>query len=190
MRFRIVNTDLGWLGLVLSSAGLRAVTLPRRDRDAALEEVRALGAREEVDDGLGDLPERLCRYARGERVAFPDALDLSAVSPFQRAVWQTTREIPYGQTRSYGWLASRVGKPRAARAVGQALGANPWPIIVPCHRVVASDGRLGGYGGGLDTKERLLRLEGVGGSLQSHRVLIAQHGAEALAQLVAGAGPR
>jgi methylated-DNA-[protein]-cysteine S-methyltransferase len=162
MRFRIVNTDLGWLGLVLSPAGLRAATLPHRDRDAALEETLALGAREEAGgDELGDLPERLCRYARGERVAFPDALDISGVTPFQRAVWQATREIPYGQTRSYGWLAARVGKPRAARAVGQALGANPWPIVVPCHRVVASNGGLGGYGGGLDMKERLLRLEGV-----------------------------
>jgi O-6-methylguanine DNA methyltransferase len=75
-----------------------------------------------------------------------------------RSGW--TREIPYGQTRSYGWLAARAGKPQAARAVGQAMAANPWPIIVPCHRVVSSNGHLGGYGGGLGMKERLLRLEG------------------------------
>ena len=149
------------MGLVSSRSGLRAVTLPRRDREAALREVLALGAGEEaLDDDLGDLPERFRRYAGGEPVAFPDALDLSATTPFQRAVWQATREIPYGQTRSYGWLAARVGRPRAARAVGQAMAANPWPIIVPCHRVVSSDGRLGGYGGGLDMKERLLLLEG------------------------------
>jgi methylated-DNA-[protein]-cysteine S-methyltransferase len=157
----IIETALGWVGLALSPAGLRAVTLPRRDRDAALREVLALGAREEARaDELGDLPERLRRYARGEPVAFPDALDLPTATPFQRAVWQATREIPHGQTRSYGWLATKAGKPRAARAVGQALAANPWPIIVPCHRVISSDGRLGGYGGGLDMKERLLRLEG------------------------------
>jgi methylated-DNA-[protein]-cysteine S-methyltransferase len=161
MRFRIIDTALGWLGIVLSPTGLRAVTLPRRDREAALAEVLALGAHEEARDGeMGDLPERLRCYARGESVAFPDALDLSAATPFQRAVWLATREIPYGQTRSYGWLAVRAGRPRAARAVGQAMAANPWPIIVPCHRVVASNGRLGGYGGGLDVKERLLRMEG------------------------------
>lgn len=161
MKFCIIETAFGWLGLVLSPSGLRALTLPRRDRDAALSQVLALGARQEAADGdLGDLPERLCRYARGQPVAFPDALDLSAATPFQRAVWQATRQIPYGQTRSYGWLAAKAGRPRAARAVGQAVAANPWPLIVPCHRVVSSDGRLGGYGGGLDMKERLLRLEG------------------------------
>jgi methylated-DNA-[protein]-cysteine S-methyltransferase len=161
MRFRIVDTALGWLGLALSSAGLRAITLPRRDREAALAEVLALGAREEARDGeLGDLPERLRRYARGEPVAFPDALDLSTATPFQRAIWLATREIPHGQTRSYGWLAARAGRPQAARAVGQAMAANPWPIIVPCHRVVSSNGHLGGYGGGLDMKAQLLRLEG------------------------------
>jgi methylated-DNA-[protein]-cysteine S-methyltransferase len=161
MRFRIIDTALGWLGIVLSPAGLRTVTLPRRDREAALAEVLALGAREEARDGeMGDLPERLRRYAHGEPAVFPDALDFSAATPFQRAVWLATREIPYGQTRSYGWLAARAGRPRAARAVGQAMAANPWPIIVPCHRVVASNGRLAGYGGGLDVKERLLRMEG------------------------------
>jgi len=161
MKSCIVDTALGWLGLGLSPAGLCTVTLPRRDRDEALVEVLALGAREEAGhDELGDLPERLRRYAHGEPVAFTDALDFSAATPFQRAVWLATQEIPYGQTRSYGWLAARAGRPRAARAVGQAMAANPWPIIVPCHRVVSSDGRLGGYGGGLDMKERLLRLEG------------------------------
>ncbi len=161
MRFRIVDTALGWLGLVLSPAGLRAVTLPRRDREVALAEVLALGAREEArHDELGDLPERLRRYARGESVTFPDALDFSAATPFQQAVWLATREIPHGRTRSYGWLAARAGKPQAARAVGQAMAANPWPIIVPCHRVVSSSGYLSGYQGGLDMKEQLLRLEG------------------------------
>ena len=161
MKFRIFETSLGWIGLVSSPSGLRAATLPRRDREGALMEIMALGAREEAHaDELGDLPERLRRYARGEPVAFPDALDFSAATPFQRAVWQATREIPYGQTRSYGWLAAKVGRPRAARAVGQAMAATPWPLIVPCHRVVSSDGRLGGYGGGLDIKKRLLFLEG------------------------------
>ena len=161
MKFRIIETALGYVGLVLSPAGLRGVTLARRDRDAALRDVLARGATVEArEDELGDLPERLRRYARGEAVGFLDALDPSEGTAFQRAVWRATQEIPYGQTRSYGWLAARVDKPRAARAVGQAMAANRWAIIVPCHRVVSSNGRLGGYGDDPDMKERLLLLEG------------------------------
>ncbi len=161
MKFHLCETELGWVGLVLSPAGLRAATLPRKTRDEALREVLALGVQEEArEQELGDLPDRLRRYAGGERVSFLDALDFAGATPFRRAVWQATQEIPRGQTRSYGWLAERVGRPGAARAVGHAMATNPWPIIVPCHRVVTSNGGLGGYGGGLDMKERLLRLEG------------------------------
>lgn len=78
---------------------------------------------------------------------------------FQRSVWRALREIPYGRTISYGTLAQRVGRPRAARAVGAANGRNPLPIVIPCHRVIGSSGRLTGFGGGLDTKQRLLELE-------------------------------
>jgi len=74
-------------------------------------------------------------------------------------VWQATRLIPYGETRSYLWVAVQIGKPGAARAVGQALGRNPLPVIVPCHRVIAADGGLGGFTGGLEMKRRLLELE-------------------------------
>lgn len=159
MRFHICETELGWIGLVLSPAGLRATTLPHTLRDGALGEVLALGASEEApEEALNGLAGRLRRYARGEPVVFTDALDFDGASPFLRAVWESTREIPHGQTCSYGELAARVGRPGAARAVGQAMARNPWPIIVPCHRVVASNG-LGGYGGRLDMKERLLRLE-------------------------------
>lgn len=161
MRFHLCETDLGWVGLVLSPSGLRGTTLFHKSRDEALRAVLALGARDEARaEELGDLPNRLRRYARGEQVSFSDSLDFADTTPFRRAVWQATQEIPRGQTRSYGWLAERVGRPGAARAVGQAMATNPWPIVVPCHRVVTSDGGLGGYGGGLDMKERLLRLEG------------------------------
>jgi methylated-DNA-[protein]-cysteine S-methyltransferase len=160
MKFHICETELGWIGVVVSTAGLRATTLPHRLRDGALGEVLALGASEEApEEALNGLADRLRRYARGEPVAFPDALDFEGVSSFQRAVWEATRDIPHGRTCSYGELAARVGRPGAARAVGQAMAHNPWPIVVPCHRVVASNGGLGGYGGGLDMKERLLSLE-------------------------------
>ena len=87
-------------------------------------------------------------------------MDLSSGTDFQRKVWSTLRKIPRGQTRSYAWLAQQVGKPKATRAVGAACGANPIPVVIPCHRVIASDGSLGGFGGGLPIKRRLLQLEG------------------------------
>lgn len=80
-------------------------------------------------------------------------------TPFERAVWEKLKEIPYGEIRTYRWLASEVGNPKGVRAVGQALGKNPLPVILPCHRIIQSDGNLGGYSSGVDLKRRLLDLE-------------------------------
>lgn len=103
----------------------------------------------------------LDRYFAGIAVTFDDIpLDIVAGTDFQRAVWSAVSGIPWGKTISYGELARRVKKPGAARAVGQALGANPVPIIVPCHRILAASGGLGGFGAGLDWKRELLRIEG------------------------------
>ena len=106
-----------------------------------------------------DLTERLKVYFSGHRTTFSDELDLSRATNFQREVWEITRRIPYGETRSYTWVAEQIKKPRAVRAVGQALSKNPLPIIVPCHRVVTSDGKLGGFSGGVEMKRCLLSLE-------------------------------
>jgi len=106
-----------------------------------------------------DLMERLRTYFSGHKVAFPDKLDLFRATHFQREVWEITRLIPYGETRSYAWVAEQIKRPKAMRAVGQALSKNPLPIIVPCHRVVASDGKLGGFSGGVEMKRCLLSLE-------------------------------
>ena len=80
-------------------------------------------------------------------------------TPFQKKVWQAIATIPYGETRSYQWIAQKIGNPKAVRAVGQACGANPLPLMVPCHRVVASNGKIGGFSLGLKLKRRLLKLE-------------------------------
>ena len=96
-----------------------------------------------------------------KRVEFRMTCDLTAATPFQRQVWLKAREIPYGESRSYSWIASEIGNPRACRAVGQALGQNPLPIVIPCHRVLSAHGAVGGFSGGLDIKRRLLRLEGI-----------------------------
>ncbi len=148
---------MGWLGLLASVDGLRQTTLPRHSAEEAIRLLRVDQHQALSDAGLfRDLVERLSVYFRGGQASFPDRLDLSATTPFQRAVWQATRTIPYGETRSYRWVAERIEKPGAARAVGQALGRNPVPLIVPCHRVVASDGKPGGFTGDLELKKRLL----------------------------------
>lgn len=117
--------------------------------------------------------EALQAYFAGEPEPFDLPLDLNHVTPFQRRVYDRLRKIPRGQVTTYGEVARQIGEgPGAARAVGQAVGANPVAIVIPCHRVVASDGRLAGYGGGLVRKARLLRLEGVevDGARRSSRV--------------------
>jgi methylated-DNA-[protein]-cysteine S-methyltransferase len=162
--YAVFNTQAGWVGLLGSTAGLRRVTLPLT---AAGDAFRQLGvSRNQAVSSpprFGDLMERLRAYFDGRRVDFPDKLDLSGATAFQRGVWEATRLIPYGETRSYQWVAAQMGKPRAARAAGQALGRNPLPVVIPCHRVIAGNGTLGGFGGGLEMKKYLLRLEGSGG---------------------------
>ena len=162
MRYAVFETELGWVGVAASDAGLRAVVLPQPSPQAARQRLLAVAPpATEVDAAaLGDLAERIRRYLRGEAVAFDDALDASGVGPFHRAVYERLREVSRGQVISYGALAEAVGRRGAARAVGQAMARNPWPIVVPCHRVVGGDGGLTGFGGGLELKRRLLALEG------------------------------
>src|SRR5881409_1504051 len=141
LTFHLCETDLGWVGLVLSSHGLRATTLPRDTRDEALLEVMELGATVPARDAdLADLPERICALASGRYDNLAVHVDWNLEPSFRRAVL--------------------VGCPRAARAVGRVMATNPLPLVVPCHRVVGSNGSLTGYGGGLRMKETLLRAEG------------------------------
>ena len=108
-----------------------------------------------------DFSRQLEQYAAGKPVQWLVPTAPTKGTDFQRKVWRTLIEIPRGETRSYGWVADRVGMPKASRAVGAACGANPIPVVVPCHRVIAGDGSLGGFGGGSKMKRRLLALEGV-----------------------------
>jgi methylated-DNA-[protein]-cysteine S-methyltransferase len=101
----------------------------------------------------------LAGYFEGSKADFQGELDLRGTTPFQAKVWSVLRQIPHGETRSYAWVATRLGEADSARAVGQVVGQNPIPIIVPCHRVVHEDGSLGGFSGGLHWKKRLLALE-------------------------------
>jgi methylated-DNA-[protein]-cysteine S-methyltransferase len=115
------------------------------------------GGHSSLDDALDQLAE----YFKGKRKRFDLPLDFSGATKFQRRIYERLLGIPYGRIVSYGDIADEMGEPGAARAVGQAVGANPLPIVVPCHRVVRSDGRLGGYSGGLRRKVALLAVEGV-----------------------------
>ncbi|MDH7487053.1 MAG: methylated-DNA--[protein]-cysteine S-methyltransferase [Anaerolineae bacterium] len=157
------ETAFGWVGIAASEAGLVELTLPEPTEAAARQRLQERHGPGQADDGrLASLKARLQAYFRGEAVDFADLpLDTHQGTEFQQRVWAATRAIPRGQTRSYGALAQEVGSPGAARAVGQAMARNPWPIVVPCHRVVGHDGRLTGFGGGLEMKRRLLEMERV-----------------------------
>jgi methylated-DNA-[protein]-cysteine S-methyltransferase len=140
----LLAADDHGLCLISFSAGGRAVKAEpnwKRDESRFKETIRQLQA-----------------YFRGELKDFNLPLALEG-TPFQRGVWKNLLAIPYGKTISYGQLADRIGQPKAVRAVGLANGQNPIPIIIPCHRVIGSNGKLTGYGGGLPVKEKLLALE-------------------------------
>jgi methylated-DNA-[protein]-cysteine S-methyltransferase len=150
---RIIDSPLGPLTLAGDGAVLTGVYFDRpRHRPAAA----ALGPR--VAHGFETAIAQLEEYFAGGRTAFDLPLRPPG-SPFQQQVWNLVRRIPYGETRTYGGLAAELGDPAKSRAVGAANGRNPLPIIVPCHRVIGADGRLTGYGGGLERKRLLLGLE-------------------------------
>ena len=158
----VTATALGWAGVLLSERGIRYATLFHRTRDAAEAELRAHGGVEQHDERAADIENLLTGYANGEGASLDDyPVDLPKCSPLQEQTWMALRTIPRGETRSYAWLTRQVGQPAgAARAIGATIGANPIPLWLPCHRVVASDGKLHGFGGGLAMKQALLELEG------------------------------
>ena len=159
-RYTIVRTGLGWVVIGGSGRGIGYISLPKSSVEVALAGLDCY-IPEAIEDAsaFGDLPMRLQRYFAGEMIEFPDELDLEGATAFEQVVWEETRHIPYGEVRSYAWVANRIGKPLACRAVGGAMARNRFPIVVPCHRVVASDGSPGGFSGGLDMKKSLLELE-------------------------------
>lgn len=164
----VVGTDIGPLMLAATRDGLVNVVFHATDavRDRALERLAArlcVAPAEDPDSPLlAEAIRQLRAYFAGERHDFDLPLDWSLISGFNRQVLRELASgVPYGTVVGYGDLAGRVGQPGGAQAVGAAMGANPLPVVVPCHRVVESDGGIGGFGGGLETKRQLLALEGV-----------------------------
>ena len=162
-QYSLFSTALGWAGILVSSKGIRRLSLPQESLSMAwtyLEPSKLVGTSKPELGSFPDLERRLERYFRGEETTFDDSLDVIGTT-FQKRTWDVARTIPRGETRSYGWIARNMGNPGAARAVGQAMRSNPVPIIVPCHRVIGGDGRMCGYGGpdGVDLKRKLLGME-------------------------------
>ncbi|MFD4509639.1 methylated-DNA--[protein]-cysteine S-methyltransferase [Streptomyces sp. NPDC058457] len=164
----VVGTDIGPLLLAATGSGLVNVVFHATEavRERTVERLAARLGTEPVEDPaepvLAEAISQLRAYFAGRRQDFDLPLDWSLISGFNRQVLrELAAGVPYGTVVGYGDLAGRVGQPGAAQAVGAAMGANPLPVVVPCHRVVESDGGIGGFGGGLETKRKLLALEGV-----------------------------
>ena len=141
-------------GVILCSLGVSRDVLQQQLRDLGPGKVLRRGG-VQLEQGLRELGQ----YLQGQRKGFSVPLVPTSGTPFQRQVWASLLTIPWGQTRSYAWVAQDLGRPRAVRAVGQAVGANPIAIMIPCHRVIASDGSLGGFSAGLGCKRQLLAIE-------------------------------
>ncbi len=160
--YATMDSPFGSLLLATTSRGLVKVSLPAYNPDEALEDlaIRVSPRVLEAPARLDEVRRQLDRYFEGRLREFDLPLDWELTKGFRRRVLRATYRIPYGQTRSYKQMATSAGNERAVRAAGTALGSNPIPIVVPCHRVLRSGGALGGYGGGLPMKRALLELEG------------------------------
>ena len=165
-RFARFATPIGTCALAWSDAGIVAVRLPGPNDTSAMAALHRRfpdGAPAEPPAQIARIIDRIAAFLAGAKDDFADLpLDFEQVSPFEAAVYREARAIPAGATATYGAIAARLGDANQARAVGQALGRNPWPIVIPCHRVTGADGKTGGFSapGGRTTKLRLLELEG------------------------------
>ena len=170
MRRAIVfKSPWGWMGIVESLKGIQAIVLPKQSKRAVEFDISAQFSKPVQwgeSPSLEAARRQLLDYLTGGRTSFDLPLDLTEGTTFQRQVWRTLQRVPYSKLRSYRWIAVRVGGPQYARAVGNAVGSNPLPIVIPCHRIVAHDASLGGFSGGLSMKRKLLSLEGTLTQLQ------------------------
>ena len=159
--YEVFETNLGWVGLINGETGLQCLYLKPRVEDI----VPLLDKFEQYNSysplRCDEIKNRILQYIDGQLDSLEQIqLDLRNTTPFVAAAWVACRTIPLGETRTYGWLAAAAGSPLAARAAGQAMARNRFSLVIPCHRVVGSNGKLTGYGaGGLRVKARLLEME-------------------------------
>lgn len=163
MRYDIRELEWGFIGVIGDEQGIAYLTLPKAFYDLAYEELKEQGLNESSTKDMNffeSLYRELEKYFQGNPCDLGQfTLQWDRVTPYRRKVLARAGEIPYGEVRTYKWLAEGVGNPKGARSAGQAMATNPWPIIIPCHRVVGSNGKLTGFGGGIAMKERLLAME-------------------------------
>jgi methylated-DNA-[protein]-cysteine S-methyltransferase len=170
--YAVFETAIGWAGVAWGENGLIGAYLPEADPGMARESFarRFPGVTEaEPPAAIASVIDRIIALMRGEKVDMSDApLDTARVTEFNAKVYEITRRIPPGETLTYGQIAVQLGDKLLSQQVGAALGRNPWPIIVPCHRVTAANGKLGGFTarGGTDTKLKLLAIEGASAAAQ------------------------
>lgn len=146
--YDILQTPIGTLYLAFRSSALISISFDK-----------PLGVVPKQTKGSAAAKEELSEYFGQGRIDFTFKTAFMEGTEFEKEVWEALQEIPYGETRTYKWIADKIGKPHASRAVGNALGKNPLPIVFPCHRIIESDGSIGGYTPGVDIKRRLLEIE-------------------------------
>ena len=163
MFYDIFETEMGWVAAVANERGVLRMSLPERVFERAYDHVRPEIEHAELDpERLTGVREQVQAYCAGADVDLTNVpVDMTSMSPFFKRAREACRSIPSGETRTYAWLADRAGNARAARGAGQAMAKNPVALLVPCHRVIGSDGGLHGFGGGvgLPLKEQLLNME-------------------------------
>jgi methylated-DNA-[protein]-cysteine S-methyltransferase len=166
MNYYLFETDWGWAGIVVTKKGVCCLELPAKNKEMAkkrlLQRCPAAAPGPKPPAGLARRAvAELQAYFKGKRVELDIPVDLSGLTPFQKKAYQHLKRVGYGKKKTYKWLAESMGAPKAAMAVAGALARNPIPLIIPCHRIIRSDGTIGGFSGpgGVNMKKRMLKLE-------------------------------
>jgi methylated-DNA-[protein]-cysteine S-methyltransferase len=160
--YKVFKTSFGWCGLIKGEKGLKRIFLPEKSRKELILKIKVFCPLSvSSKDGFEKEIKDISAYFKSENKKLSFPLDFSGSTNFQRMVWSETAKIPYGKTGTYLFVAERIKRKNSARAVGNALGKNPFPLVIPCHRVLRADGKMGGFtaAGGIVLKEKLLKLE-------------------------------
>ena len=162
IKYTSLDSPIGKIFIATTSKGILEISVSKKDEKAFAAYLRKKYKTEVIKDlsSTNKIIKDIKEYLKGSSVKPPCRFDLKGTG-FQKRVWGALLRIPYGETRTYKDIARVIGNPRVSRAVGSACARNPIPILIPCHRVIASDGGLGGYSGGIEIKKRLLKIEGI-----------------------------
>jgi len=163
LKYAIFKTEPGWTGVCSTKKGISLLVLPHPAKEEVMEAIQKHAGEAQLEESAQNfegLKKDIENYFAGKKIEFDYTIDLGRYTPFQSAVFTATRSIPHGETRSYRWVAKKSGNPKGFRAVGQALKTNSVPLLIPCHRVIEHNGKIGGFSLGIKWKERLLQLEG------------------------------